>query len=167
MIVLYILFNIPVNWFVGNPLTQDILNLYQEPDGTRRLLNYLLDNLAGTAKRSKWSFLKHLFLLCKINVIITCCISILKCSHSFDRTATSKILDYVARTRPYKTNRYCNTSRVSHFFCFPFNKSCWSLLEEKLMLKLTNHLYSADQPAEVILSQLEHLFQIYPSFTLK
>ncbi|XP_059773864.1 CCR4-NOT transcription complex subunit 6 isoform X6 [Balaenoptera ricei] len=35
----------------GNPLTQDILNLYLEPDGTRRLLNYLLDNLAGTAKR--------------------------------------------------------------------------------------------------------------------
>jgi hypothetical protein len=42
--------------FLGNPLTQDILNLYQEPDGTRRLLNYLLDNLSGTAKRSKWSF---------------------------------------------------------------------------------------------------------------
>uniref|UniRef100_A0A8C2NV98 poly(A)-specific ribonuclease n=1 Tax=Capra hircus TaxID=9925 RepID=A0A8C2NV98_CAPHI len=37
--------------FPGNPLTQDILNLYLEPDGTRRLLNYLLDNLAGTAKR--------------------------------------------------------------------------------------------------------------------
>nr|XP_031293864.1 CCR4-NOT transcription complex subunit 6 isoform X4 [Camelus dromedarius] len=30
----------------GNPLTHDILNLYLEPDGTRRLLNYLLDNLA-------------------------------------------------------------------------------------------------------------------------
>ncbi len=35
---------------VGNPLAQDILNLYQEPDGTRRLLNYLLDNLAGTKR---------------------------------------------------------------------------------------------------------------------
>lgn len=33
--------------FVGNPLSQDILNLYQEPDGTRKLLNYMLDNLAG------------------------------------------------------------------------------------------------------------------------
>lgn len=33
--------------FAGNPLSQDILNLYQEPDGTRKLLNYMLDNLAG------------------------------------------------------------------------------------------------------------------------
>ncbi|XP_023814677.1 CCR4-NOT transcription complex subunit 6-like isoform X2 [Oryzias latipes] len=30
----------------GNPLSQDVLNLYQEPDGTRKLLNYMLDNLA-------------------------------------------------------------------------------------------------------------------------
>uniref|UniRef100_A0A8K9WMA7 poly(A)-specific ribonuclease n=1 Tax=Oncorhynchus mykiss TaxID=8022 RepID=A0A8K9WMA7_ONCMY len=30
----------------GNPLSQDILNLYQESDGTRNLLNYMLDNLA-------------------------------------------------------------------------------------------------------------------------
>lgn len=29
------------------------MSLYQEPDGTRRLLNYLLDNLAGAMKRSK------------------------------------------------------------------------------------------------------------------
>lgn len=36
--------------FTGNPLAQEILNLYQEPDGTRRLLNYLLDNLAGTKR---------------------------------------------------------------------------------------------------------------------
>ncbi|XP_070954077.1 CCR4-NOT transcription complex subunit 6 isoform X2 [Macaca nemestrina] len=35
----------------GNPLTQDILNLYQEPDGTRRLLNYLLDNLSVTTEQ--------------------------------------------------------------------------------------------------------------------
>lgn len=33
--------------FPGNPLSQDILNIYQEPDGTRKLLNYMLDNLAG------------------------------------------------------------------------------------------------------------------------
>lgn len=37
----------------GNPLAQEIMSLYQEPDGTRRLLNYLLDNLAGAMKRSK------------------------------------------------------------------------------------------------------------------
>ena len=35
----------------GNPLAQEIMSLYQEPDGTRRLLNYLLDNLAGAIKR--------------------------------------------------------------------------------------------------------------------
>lgn len=38
---------------LGNPLAQEIMSLYQEPDGTRRLLNYLLDNLAGAIKRSK------------------------------------------------------------------------------------------------------------------
>lgn len=37
----------------GNPLAQEIMSLYQEPDGTRRLLNYLLDNLAGAIKRRK------------------------------------------------------------------------------------------------------------------
>lgn len=35
----------------GNPLAQEIMSLYQEPDGTRRLLSYLLDNLAGAIKR--------------------------------------------------------------------------------------------------------------------
>lgn len=46
-------------WFAfpstGNPLAQEILSLYQEPDGTRRLLSYLLDNLAGAIKRSECS----------------------------------------------------------------------------------------------------------------
>lgn len=37
----------------GNPLAQEIMSLYQEHDGTRRLLNYLLDNLAGAIKRSE------------------------------------------------------------------------------------------------------------------
>lgn len=37
----------PCGCCAGNPLSQDILNLYQEPDGTRKLLNYMLDNLAG------------------------------------------------------------------------------------------------------------------------
>ncbi|KAL7982155.1 hypothetical protein Chor_001212 [Crotalus horridus] len=32
----------------GNPLSQDILSLYQDPDGTRKLLNYMLDNLAAS-----------------------------------------------------------------------------------------------------------------------
>lgn len=47
------------------------------------------------------------------------------------------------------------------FFVVSCYKSCWSLLsaESKIMLKLTNHLCGADQPAEVVLSQLEHLFR--------
>lgn len=39
-------FNLP-GFVAGNPLSQDILNIYQEADGTRKLLNYMLDNLAG------------------------------------------------------------------------------------------------------------------------
>uniref|UniRef100_A0A8C9UBP7 poly(A)-specific ribonuclease n=1 Tax=Scleropages formosus TaxID=113540 RepID=A0A8C9UBP7_SCLFO len=42
------LFRLQTLGLKGNPLSQDILNLYQEPDGTRKLLNYMLDNLAGT-----------------------------------------------------------------------------------------------------------------------
>uniref|UniRef100_A0A671RGY5 poly(A)-specific ribonuclease n=1 Tax=Sinocyclocheilus anshuiensis TaxID=1608454 RepID=A0A671RGY5_9TELE len=44
------LFQLQTLGLKGNPLAQEILNLYQEPDGTRRLLNYLLDNLAGTKR---------------------------------------------------------------------------------------------------------------------
>ncbi|XP_064207956.1 CCR4-NOT transcription complex subunit 6 [Anguilla rostrata] len=46
------LFQLQTLGLKGNPLAQEIVNLYQEPDGTRRLLNYLLDNLAGTNKRT-------------------------------------------------------------------------------------------------------------------
>ncbi|XP_016140559.1 CCR4-NOT transcription complex, subunit 6b isoform X2 [Sinocyclocheilus grahami] len=45
------LFQLQTLGLKGNPLTQEIMTLYQEPDGTRRLLNYLLDNLAGAIKR--------------------------------------------------------------------------------------------------------------------
>ncbi|XP_026307243.2 CCR4-NOT transcription complex subunit 6 isoform X2 [Piliocolobus tephrosceles] len=45
------LFQLQTLGLKGNPLTQDILNLYQEPDGTRRLLNYLLDNLSVTTEQ--------------------------------------------------------------------------------------------------------------------
>lgn len=31
----------------GNPLTQELLVTYNEPNGTQKLLSYLLDNLAG------------------------------------------------------------------------------------------------------------------------
>ncbi|XP_029573898.1 CCR4-NOT transcription complex subunit 6-like isoform X2 [Salmo trutta] len=40
------LFQLQTLGLKGNPLSQDILNLYQESDGTRKLLNYMLDNLA-------------------------------------------------------------------------------------------------------------------------
>ncbi|KAG7278002.1 hypothetical protein CRUP_020318 [Coryphaenoides rupestris] len=41
------LFQLQTLGLKGNPLSQDILNLYQESDGTRKLLNYMLDNLAA------------------------------------------------------------------------------------------------------------------------
>lgn len=53
----------PVFLLPGNPLAQDIMSLYQEPDGTRRLLNYLLDNLAGAIKRSKCPLLSKAVLI--------------------------------------------------------------------------------------------------------
>lgn len=45
------LFQLQTLGLKGNPLAQDLMSLYQEPDGTRRLLIYLLDNLAGAIKR--------------------------------------------------------------------------------------------------------------------
>uniref|UniRef100_A0A8C2E1Y2 poly(A)-specific ribonuclease n=1 Tax=Cyprinus carpio TaxID=7962 RepID=A0A8C2E1Y2_CYPCA len=39
------LFQLQTLGLKGNPLTQEIMSLYKEPDGTRRLLSYLLDNL--------------------------------------------------------------------------------------------------------------------------
>ncbi|MEQ2312531.1 CCR4-NOT transcription complex subunit 6, partial [Ameca splendens] len=45
------LFQLQTLGLKGNPLAQEIMSLYQEPDGTRRLLSYLLDNLAGAIKR--------------------------------------------------------------------------------------------------------------------
>uniref|UniRef100_A0AAR2M3X7 poly(A)-specific ribonuclease n=1 Tax=Pygocentrus nattereri TaxID=42514 RepID=A0AAR2M3X7_PYGNA len=48
------LFQLQTLGLKGNPLAQDLMSLYQEPDGTRRLLNYLLDNLAGAIKRSRF-----------------------------------------------------------------------------------------------------------------
>ncbi|XP_075785569.1 CCR4-NOT transcription complex subunit 6-like isoform X2 [Pelodiscus sinensis] len=42
------LFQLQTLGLKGNPLSQDILSLYQDPDGTRKLLNYMLDNLAAS-----------------------------------------------------------------------------------------------------------------------
>nr|XP_034347503.1 CCR4-NOT transcription complex subunit 6-like isoform X2 [Arvicanthis niloticus] len=40
------LFQLQTLGLTGNPLSQDIMSLYQDPDGTRKLLNFMLDNLA-------------------------------------------------------------------------------------------------------------------------
>jgi CCR4-NOT transcription complex subunit 6 len=41
------LFQLHVLGLQGNPLTKEILTLYGEPNGTHRLLTYMLDNLQG------------------------------------------------------------------------------------------------------------------------
>lgn len=41
------LFQLQVLGLAGNPLCQDVLKLYSEPNGTHRLLMYLLDSLQG------------------------------------------------------------------------------------------------------------------------
>lgn len=32
---------------IGNPLSKDIMNIYAEPNGTQKLLTFMLDNLQG------------------------------------------------------------------------------------------------------------------------
>lgn len=32
---------------VGNPLNKDIMSIYSEPNGTQKLLTFMLDNLQG------------------------------------------------------------------------------------------------------------------------
>ncbi|KAL0596035.1 LINE-1 retrotransposable element ORF1 protein, partial [Plecturocebus cupreus] len=68
----------------GNPLSQDILNLYQDPDGTRKLLNFMLDNLAGSAD----------------NCTVGRSSLLLPVSMSSSRAASSEAMDYIKRTRP-------------------------------------------------------------------
>lgn len=41
------LFNLQALSLAGNPLCQDVMKLHSEPNGTHRLLMYLLDNLQG------------------------------------------------------------------------------------------------------------------------
>lgn len=41
------LFQLQVLGLTGNPLCQEVLKLYSEPNGTHRLLMYLLDSLQG------------------------------------------------------------------------------------------------------------------------
>lgn len=41
------LFHIHILGLHGNPLAKDLLSIYNEPNGTPKLLTYLLDNLSG------------------------------------------------------------------------------------------------------------------------
>jgi len=41
------LFQLQVLGLAGNPLCQEVMKLYSEPNGTHRLLMYLLDSLQG------------------------------------------------------------------------------------------------------------------------
>jgi CCR4-NOT transcription complex subunit 6 len=41
------LFKLQVLGLKGNPLTKDIMSLYMEPNGTHKLLTYMMDNLQG------------------------------------------------------------------------------------------------------------------------
>jgi len=41
------LFQLQVLSLAGNPLCQEVMKLYSEPNGTHRLLMYLLDSLQG------------------------------------------------------------------------------------------------------------------------
>ncbi|XP_018334692.1 CCR4-NOT transcription complex subunit 6-like isoform X2 [Agrilus planipennis] len=41
------LFNLIVLGLHGNPLNKDIMTIYSEPNGTHKLLTYMLDNLQG------------------------------------------------------------------------------------------------------------------------
>lgn len=41
------LFHIHILGLHGNPLGKDVLSIYNEPNGTHKLLTYMLDNLTG------------------------------------------------------------------------------------------------------------------------
>lgn len=41
------LFHLHILGLHGNPLGKDIMSIYNEPNGTQKLLTYMLDNLSG------------------------------------------------------------------------------------------------------------------------
>lgn len=49
------LFRLHVLGLKGNPLAPEILNVYSEPNGTSKLLAYLLDNLVGKSPARFWA----------------------------------------------------------------------------------------------------------------
>lgn len=60
------LFQLQVLGLAGNPLCQEVMKLYSEPNGTHRLLMYLLDSLQG----------KKLNFIYNISVDISCLFSL-------------------------------------------------------------------------------------------
>lgn len=50
------LFHIHILGLHGNPLSKEILSIYNEPNGTPKLLTFLLDNLAG---KCRWTTIAH------------------------------------------------------------------------------------------------------------
>uniref|UniRef100_A0AAX7VDE5 poly(A)-specific ribonuclease n=1 Tax=Astatotilapia calliptera TaxID=8154 RepID=A0AAX7VDE5_ASTCA len=86
------LFQLQTLGLKGNPLSQDILNLYQEPDGTRKLLNYMLDNLAVFCRPQRcrpWITLKERDQMIPTAVFTVMCYNVL-----CDKYATRQLYGY-------------------------------------------------------------------------
>lgn len=86
------LFQLQTLGLKGNPLSQDILNLYQEPDGTRKLLNYMLDNLAVHPEQlpqRPWITLKERDQINSTAVFMVMCYNVL-----CDKYATRQLYGY-------------------------------------------------------------------------
>ncbi|XP_040010557.1 CCR4-NOT transcription complex subunit 6-like [Xiphias gladius] len=86
------LFQLQTLGLKGNPLSQDILNLYQEPDGTRKLLNYMLDNLAVHPEQlpqRPWITLKERDQMIPTAVFTVMCYNVL-----CDKYATRQLYGY-------------------------------------------------------------------------
>ncbi|KAM8865080.1 CCR4-NOT transcription complex subunit 6-like isoform 2-T2 [Synchiropus picturatus] len=86
------LFQLQTLGLKGNPLSQDILNLYQEPDGTRKLLNYMLDNLAVHPEQlpqRPWISLKERDLMTPTAAFTVMCYNVL-----CDKYATRQLYGY-------------------------------------------------------------------------
>ncbi|KAK2115884.1 CCR4-NOT transcription complex subunit 6-like [Saguinus oedipus] len=113
----------------GNPLSQDILNLYQDPDGTRKLLNFMLDNLADGASRSS-----HMCVLCLTPVLWT---DQAYCYQSVSsRAASSEAMDYIKRTRPNSAISFPNGIFPDEYWVIyekmtSFTVMCYNVLCDK------------------------------------
>lgn len=53
------LFHLHVLGLHGNPLGKDVMSIYNEPNGTQKLLTYMLDNLSG--RWDRWDLNIHFY----------------------------------------------------------------------------------------------------------